>query len=677
MMVRSASVDRFGMGKLSLHLLGEFGLQTQAGNSINITSRKARVLLGYLASRPGYSVSRVDLARMLWERHDDQQALTNLRQTLSVLNQLLNHDHPGWLIKHSGFLALNPDSFEIDIDLIQREPITTEYKHLESVVAMFSGAFLEGMAFHEEALSTWLDQQRQSLECLNIELRKRLLDLQINADNFADAVSNAETLVQLNPVDEASHCQLMSIFSSLGQRHRVMRQYQKCCQTLEQYQLGQPQETTLLLFQSLYYDTVVHPVFETKACKPVDSEIDSNASDAIPAIAVLPFNDLMQKPDAYSLSTALTEEMVNELRRFHGFKVISALSSLSLKGQNCDLKTAATMLGARYLVCGSIRQSQQKIQIAVELVDAENGELIWAERYTRKIEDLFVLQAELARDIAGNIEPEAVGHAYLLSSRKIPASLTAWDLVLRGDHQLYKQLGTRWNSNEAQRLYRMAIEQDPDYAPSYAGLAYSLCLELKEGIAEKQQHVENLMLENAKHAVRLDESNPWCQVILGRAQQQLKEYDAAVMSYRKAVELCPSSSKAQFGLSFGLSTTGQYDEAIESIDRAIELSPRDPMSWSYHTVKALTYIYSEKFDLAASSSEVSSSYITANHWAPVLLAPSLIHLGHYDKALRVLEKAKQLKPDISVHAVTKAFATRNEADTLAIQEGLMDAGLKK
>jgi TolB-like protein/cytochrome c-type biogenesis protein CcmH/NrfG len=456
-----------------------------------------------------------------------------------------------------------------------------------------------------------------------------------------------------------------------------MRQYQKCCQTLEQYQLGQPQEATVLLFQSLYYDTVVQPVFETETRKPDESQTNLSAYDAVPAIAVLPFNDLMKKPDAYSLSTALTEDMVNELRRFHGFRVISALSSLSLKGQNCDLKTAATMLGARYLVCGSIRQSQQKIQIAVELVDAENGELIWAERYTRKIEDLFVLQAELARDIAGNIEPEAVGHAYLLSNRKIPTSLTAWDLVLRGDHQLYQQLGTRWNSDEAQSLYRMAIEQDPDYAPSYAGLAYSLCLELKEGIAEEQQYVEKLMLENAEHAVRLDESNPWCQVILGRVQQQLKEYDAAVMTYRKAVELCPSSSKAHFGLSFGLSVTGQYDEAIESIDRAIELSPRDPMSWSYHTVKALTYIYSEKFDLAASSSEVSSSYTTANHWAPVLLAPSLIHLGHYDEALKVLEKAKRMKPDLSVHAVTEAFATRNEADTLAIQEGLMDAGLKK
>jgi len=441
--------------------------------------------------------------------------------------------------------------------------------------------------------------------------------------------------------------------------------------------MGEPQDKTTALFQTLYYDTVIQPVFESRSSAPIDPTGKRPESGLIPAIAILPFHDLMNKPDSLALSSALTEEVVNELRRFHGFRVISALSSLSLVGQNYDLKTASGTLGARYLVSGSIRQSQRQIQIAVELVDAENGELIWAERYTRKIQDLFILQAELARDIAGEIEPEAVGHAYLLSTRKHPASMTAWELVLRGDHYLYKQLGTRWNSDEAQRLYKQAIELDPDYAPSYAGLAYSLCLELKESIAQDVKSVENSMREMAEHAVRLDENNPWCLVILGRAQQQLKEYDAAVMTYRKAVELCPSSSKAHFGLGFGLSATGQYDDAISAMDRAIELSPRDPMSWSYHTVKALTYIYSEQYDLAAASSAISANYPAANHWATAIQVPSLVHLGRYDDAVKVLENAKKSKPDITVQSVENAFTIKNETHSLSIREGLIEAGLPK
>ena len=101
------------------------------------------------------------------------------------------------------------------------------------------------------------------------------------------------------------------------------------------------------------------------------------------------------------------------------------------------------------------------------------------------------------------------------------------------------------------------------------------------------------------------------------------------------------------------------------------------MSWSYHTVKALTYIYSGQFDKAASSSATSSSYVDSNHWAPAIYAPALVHLGRYDEALKVLEKAKQSKPDITIDIVARAFTTRNEADSLAIKEGLSEAGLQK
>ena len=663
------------MSKLFLQLLGEFGLHDNSGTRILISSKKARALIAYLVTRSDYSASRIDLARVLWERHDDSQALTNLRQTLSVLNQQLSKPCPDWLLKGSGTIALNPDYFDIDIEKVQPSP-RSELSLLETMVSHFRGSFLQGLSFHENGLYDWLCQQRERFERLNIESRKYLLQKQLAERRHLDAINNAEQLVLLDPVDEEIHCQLMRAYSVSGQRHRVMRQYQKCCQLLEQHQLGKPQPSTDLLFQSLYDETVVQPLFESKLTKPDVPDIEGSTNQ-IPAIAVLPFNDLMSKPDSRALSIALTEETVNELRRFHGFRVISAHSSMSLQRQECDLATASKILGARYLVCGSIRQAQMKIQIAVELVDAANGELIWAERYTRKLEDLFVLQAELARDLAGNIEPEAVGHSYLLSNRKSPSSLTAWELVLRGDRQLYKQLGTRWNSDEAQNLYRSAMQRDPDYAPAYSGLAYSLCLELKEGIASDSQKVAAKMLENAQHAVRLDDGNPWCQVILGRAQQQLREYDAAVIAYRKAVELCPSSSKAHFGLGFGLSASGEHEESIESLDRAMELSPRDPMSWSYHTVKALTYIYSGQFDKAASSSATSSSYVGSNHWAPAIYAPALVHLGRYDEALKVLEKAKQSKPDITIDVVARAFTTRNEADSLAIKEGLSEAGLQK
>lgn len=107
------------MSKLNLLVLGEFSLRVREGEWIKISSKKARALLAYLATRPGRTVSRVELARMLWERHDEQQAFTNLRQTLSVLNNQLAAVSVDWLVKDSGFLALNTDLFESDMDQVQ------------------------------------------------------------------------------------------------------------------------------------------------------------------------------------------------------------------------------------------------------------------------------------------------------------------------------------------------------------------------------------------------------------------------------------------------------------------------------------------------------------------------------------------------------------------------------
>ena len=659
------------MSQLVLQLLGSFELQSSDGFSIRIASKKARVLLAYLAAKPGYSCSRLEIANLLWEFHDEQQALTNLRQILAVLNGILSEQSPDWLERQENFLTLNPTLFRIDTDQTRNVPDSIE--DLSPVAELFIGEFLEGLSFHEPGLNDWLNSQRELCQNQQIEWRSRLLSKQIDIGIYDDACPNAEALVQLEPLEENYHRQLMVIYSRLGQRHRVLRQYQLCCQILESHELGEPQVETKELFQSLYHETQIKPVIEAVPTSGANDE----HSEPIPAIAVLPFQELMARSEGVSLTHALTIEIVNELRRFHGFKVISALSSLSLKGQAYDMGTASSILGARYLVSGTVQQINHKVQIAVELVDAITGELIWADRFQRQFEDLFVLQVELARGIAGAIEPEAVGHAYLATVGKPIESMTAWDLVLRGDHELFKQIGTRWNSDQAQKFYQQAIEIDPNYAPSYSGLAYSLCLELKENIASDSKLVERKMLETAQEAVNLDNSNPWCLVVLARAQQQLKEYESAIINYRNAVELCPSSSRAHFGLSFGLSSTGEYDEAVAAADRAIELSPRDPMGWSFHIVKSLSYIYSGQFEKAAATAGIAATSPSANHWAPAVMAPSLVHLGRYDDALKVLDCARKMKPDITVDTVEGAFTTRNEADSLAIREGLIEAGLNR
>ena len=138
------------MDKLNLQLLGEFGLQSQQGLCIKIPSKKSRALLGYLASRPAHSASRIDLARIFWERHDEQQALINLRQSLSVLNRLISSICPQWLVKESGFISLNADLFTSDTGQVDKILPSADRASLEAAADLFRGSFLEGLNFHEE-----------------------------------------------------------------------------------------------------------------------------------------------------------------------------------------------------------------------------------------------------------------------------------------------------------------------------------------------------------------------------------------------------------------------------------------------------------------------------------------------------------------------------------------------
>ena len=659
---------------LQIQLLGTFRLETKEGETIQISSKKARVLLAYLAVFRRSPISRIRLGDLLWEHHEEQQAQTNLRQCLSVLNRALEPIAPDWLIRNNGCLAFNDQLWVADISSFSADPDADNLKSVLEKVSLYRGEFLYGAQFHENILMEWVNAQRRNYQLQYIENLKILLDFQCKAEDHDGGLETAQELLRYDPLDEAIHRQAMQIFSILGQRHRILRQFHQCQLALESADMGAPQDETIALFQQLYQQTVIQPVFDPGATS--EPEIENTEVQISPAIAVLPFSEPGGAINEYSMSTALTEEIVHELRRYHGFRVISALSSLSLANTTLNLQSAANKLGARYLVGGSIRKQNEQLQISVELADSDNGELIWAERYHRRLEDLFLLQAELARDIAGAIEPEAVGHAYLLTSRKSPSSLSAWDLVLRGDHQLFLQIGTRWNSDQAQGYYRKAMQLEPDYAPAYTGIAYSQCLELKEDIASDRSEVERSMLEMARQGASLDPNNPWCLVVLGRVLQQMREYDQAILTYRKAVELCPSSSKAHFGLGFGLSATGHYDDAVESIDRAIELSPRDPMNWSFHTVKALAYLYAEKFDLAEEASRLSVSNPRANHWAPAFLAPSLVHLGRYDDALKALENAKKTKPALTLDVVENAFTVEDDSAADSVRKGLVEAGLK-
>ena len=151
---------------------------------------------------------------------------------------------------------------------------------------------------------------------------------------------------------------------------------------------------------------------------------DKQQSDK-PSIAVLPFENISGDPDQEYFSDGVTEDVLTALSRIRWFFVTARNSSFSYKGTSPDIRRVASELGVRYVVEGSVRRSGNRVRVSAQLVDGLSGNQIWAERYDRELEDVFVLQDELALTLCGAIEPELAKSEQHRVRSKAPENMDA------------------------------------------------------------------------------------------------------------------------------------------------------------------------------------------------------------------------------------------------------------
>jgi adenylate cyclase len=195
------------------------------------------------------------------------------------------------------------------------------------------------------------------------------------------------------------------------------------------------------------------------------------------SIAVLPFQNFSAAPDQDHFVDGLVEDVITELSRFRWLFVIARNSTFAYKGTAKDVRKIAQELGVRYIVEGSVRRSGNRFRITAQLIDAQSGAHIWAERWDRPIADFFDVQDEIARRIIAGIEPELGAYERGLALSKPTDNLTAWEFCHRGIAELLSfEAGSQVT---AERFLRQALEHDPNFALPYAYLArhrYALVL---------------------------------------------------------------------------------------------------------------------------------------------------------------------------------------------------------
>jgi len=384
-----------------------------------------------------------------------------------------------------------------------------------------------------------------------------------------------------------------------------------------------------------------------------------------PSIAVLPFQNIGGDPEQEVFADGMVEDITTALSKLRWFFVIARNSSLAYKGRAVDVKQVGRELGVRYVLEGSVRRGGTRLRITAQLVEAETGNHVWAERYDRDIGDIFAVQDEITERVVAAIEPELYAAENIRSERKPPESLDAWECVIRALSAI--GLGTRETNTEAERLCRRAIAISPRYGQAHSLLSWAL-LRSTMWAGDLPKLAPEISAE-AQTALALDERDPWAHLAQGNLFNRLHRSAEAERELRRGLELNPNFALAHALLGASLAARGSHQAGIDSARHASRLSPND-RSVSMFASMALMAAhvgagsYAECVSWARLMTETHPEHL-AGH---IYLTAALAMLGEMTEATDALAPLLRLRPELSL-----AWMRQNLPPTGKLAERIYEA----
>jgi adenylate cyclase len=288
------------------------------------------------------------------------------------------------------------------------------------------------------------------------------------------------------------------------------------------------------------------------------------------------------------------------------------------------------------------------VRITAQLIDAANGNHIWADRYDGDLSDVFALQDRITNSVVAAIEPRLLEAESVRSQNRTPNDVRAWDLLMQANFLFWRLNKT--DGDVAISILRRAIQLYPDYAPAHSMLAFATLLLGYLGYTDVQAN-ESAAL--AARAAELDRSDPWAYVALGFVAFTERRTDESIAHFRRALTLNPNFAAAHGYLGWTLSFDGQSEKAIGHAQTAIRMSPHDPQQVIFHGGLAAAHYLAGSYDEAVNSALSVLRFRPTFTGARRLLVAALAQAGRLDEARKELERLKDFQPDVSLAWIEK------------------------
>src|SRR6266403_939624 len=357
----------------------------------------------------------------------------------------------------------------------------------------------------------------------------------------------------------------------------------------------------------------------------------------IESIAVLPFANLSNDPKTEYLSDGITESLINNLSQLPNLAVMSRNTVFRYKGQATDSQKVGRDLHVRAILTGRLIQTGDELMISVSLEDVENSRQIWGEQYNRKLSNLVTVQQEIAGDIYERLRPRLAGEEKKLLAKRPTDNAEAYQLYLQG--LFYWNKWTPADFKKAAEYFSQAVQKDPGYALSYAGLADSYSLLGDAGYLPPAEAWPKAKTA-AMQALNLDDSLGEAHTSLGLVKEHFEwDWAGAEKEFKRAIELNPNLATAHHWYGDYLTNMGRFDEGIAETKKAQEL---DPLSLIINTTVGWQFYLSGRNDSAVEQLHKVLDIDPKFSPARRILEEVYAHMGKFKEAVAEREKALSL-----------------------------------
>jgi TolB-like protein/class 3 adenylate cyclase len=401
----------------------------------------------------------------------------------------------------------------------------------------------------------------------------------------------------------------------------------------------------------------------------------SGASVDEALIAVLPFENLDDDPRWQRIADGITEDIITDLSQADQVLVIARNSTEAYKGKPVDVRQVGVDLGVRYVLEGSLQAIDDRVRIRTRLVDAATGADLWSERYDRPEQDIFAVQSDVTAKIANTLGSQVgvIRNSQIkLAQHKPPNSLTAYDTYLLADAVALTPVGgvTKDGLLEGEKLFRKAIELDPQMARAYVGLAYVYSTMYGYGFADSPEQALSKLMEAAQKAVELDPNNNRAHGALGQALAWNGNMAQALVEFDRAQALGPNDAFTLALIAMNIAASDSA-RAVPLAERAILLDPHYPNWYNYGLYWA--YFFQEEFD---KSLKYVSLVVGPSINEKSFLAMLYGYLNRPDEAKKVADEVLKQDPEWTAEKFLTKWWINGEHETELIAEGARKAGLR-